>query len=190
MYNDKKAYSTIKSIIDKGYIEHSEIIPRINHVGLPSQYADQIAKIIKKYKLKASNDLTEKIINLLYVIMDKILTYISTLCGAAIFAEFVAIKQFSSTLLNTELKGFGSHILYWLGLIEVKISSREMLNAMASLVSATPKIIKAMILGGIFGYLFWKLTTRLIIHAIHEYQIKKDIHRLLKKYKNYITRIK
>lgn len=179
-YNEK--VKSIERIIKRGYIRHDIINPALTEAGLSQIKPDDVSELVSIHKYKGGWWENNKLGSWIKGILDKIFSYTSAILGAAIVAEIVAARKFADSIIGDQLKGFGDHFLYWLGLKKIEVSGPDMMMAIMKMTSATLDIVKGMAIGMVLGYLLWKAITKLIGYEIRKNKRKRDVMRLLDRY--------
>ena len=170
----------IEKLVRRGYVRHDKIEPQLEKMGLTGMITpDDISTLVRKYKYGKAGWTGGKVGTWLKVVLDKIGSYVLAIVVAALIAESIASRQFAGSLLGDRLQGFGSHLMFWLGLKKVEISGPDMAQAMTKVGLATPHIIKGIVIGLIVGYLGWKAGTRIVGYLFKRSRRRKDIKTLL-----------
>jgi hypothetical protein len=172
----------IKNMIIRGFVAHSEIIPRLEHAGITRVNADQIANLVVKYKAGFTSTFAERILKFLGNAVSNIFAFIFSLCCAGVLAELTIAKIFSDTIIKSQINGFGDNLLFWLGIKKLSLSAIDMLSAVMKIMSSTYEVVKAIIIGAIGGFIIWKILTGLIYFLYKRQQLSGDVKRLLKRY--------
>jgi hypothetical protein len=182
MVNQDNEIKNIEKIIKRGQVRHDKIAPALQDAGLEHIDPDDISELVRRHKYGSGGWTRGKAAKGLKSVLDKIGSYVSIILFAAIVAEIVAAQRFADSIIGEKLEGFGDHLLYWLGIKKIEVSGPEMLEAMAKVGMATPVIVRGMIIGAVFGYILWKIATKLISYLLRKRHRVKDIEKLLNKY--------
>jgi hypothetical protein len=172
----------IKNIILRGFVAHSEIIPRLEHAGITRVNADQVANLVVKYKAGFINSFVDRILRFLGSLVSNIFAFIFSICCAGVLAELTIAKIFSDTVIKSQINGFGDNLLFWLGIKKLSLSSIDMLSAVMKIMSSTYEVVKAIIIGLICGFIIWKILVWLIHFIYKRQQLSGDVKRLLRRY--------
>lgn len=182
MTNYKDNVKSIEKIIKKGYVRHDKIEPALEKAELSQIKPDDISELVKLYKYRETWWARGKTRKAIRSTGEKICSYLSAFIVAVVTAEIIAARQFAESLIGDKLQGFGSNLLFWLGLKKIEISGPDMARAMAEVGFATPNIIKGVVIGALAGYLAWKIITRLVGYLLRRYKRRKDIADTLVRY--------
>ncbi len=179
MYDRKS--KVINYIVKKGLVKHSEIIPLLNRADIQHIDPDDIVDLVKRCRFRARSG-AEGFINLVKTSINRILSILIAFVTAVIFGELGAVKAFADTVINRQLKGFGDHILYWLGLKSISLTGPDMMAAVAKVVESTPAIVKAMAIGALSGFIAYEIAVFLISLAVKKITRSIRINGFIKKH--------
>ena len=187
MVDEKTKLQTIKNMIIRGMILHTEIKPRLNEIGCGIINPDEIIKLSLKYKYGKTKSLKNKIANSTSILIDRLITILFSLITGIIFAEINAAKIFSETIIGEKLNGFGDNLLFWLGKKSIEVTGIEMINAMTKAFQSTPVILKWFLIGIIIGFIIWKIFSKLILFTYKRSRLNHDIKRILRIYSQHTS---
>jgi hypothetical protein len=182
MSNHDPRVKVIEKIIRGGEVRHDRIQPVLERAGLSQINSDDISELVKVYKYLRTRWTRGRLGRGARGIADKIGSYVSAVLGAGVVAEVMAAREFAGSLIGEKLQGFGDNFLFWLGIKKIEISGPDMAKAMAAVGLATPRIVKGIVMGLIFGYLSWKIITRVIGYLLRRKKRRRDIGKLLAQY--------
>jgi hypothetical protein len=172
----------VEKIIKGGEVRHDRIRPVLDRGGLSQVDSDEVSELVRIHGYLKTRWARGKLGRRIREIVDKLGSYVSAIIAAGIIAEAMAAREFAGSLVGDRLQGFGDNFLFWLGLKHIEISGPDMARAMTSVGIATPSIVKGIVIGLVFGYLGWKVTTRLVSYLLRRQRRRRDIVELLDKY--------
>ena len=187
MVDEKTRLQTIKNMVIRGMILHTEIKPRLNEIECGIINPDEIVKLSLKYKYGNSKTLGNRITNKIGIISEKIIVILLSLFSGIISAEINAAKIYSKTIIGEKLNGFGDNLLFWLGKKSIEVTGIEMINAVAKAFQSTPIILKWFFIGAIAGFIIWKICKKLIIFIYKRNKLNHDVKRILRIYSHHTS---